>query len=158
MRSGKTKPVWPRWRRIRNEPCVLLTEMPSPRIARQGTVCLNSARGQARKARGEKLELDEGFQRHVIPPSDKYVLHVGDARAVECLGCPWTNDVHFEGLRARMLLESCESDGTVASNPYRVFVRPVHAARMHTIKNPGPINSGTSLCPGDFHPSKSRLG
>ena len=40
---------------------VLLTEMLLPRIARQGVVRLISIRGQARKARIEKFELDEGF-------------------------------------------------------------------------------------------------
>ena len=39
-----------------------MTEILSPRIARQGAVCLISTRGQARKARIEKFELDEGFQ------------------------------------------------------------------------------------------------
>ena len=44
-----------------------MTEMLLPRIARQGTNCLNSIRGQAQKARIEKFEIDEGFQpRH--PP------------------------------------------------------------------------------------------
>ena len=40
-----------------------------PRIARQGTVCLVSIRGQVRKARIEKFELDEVFQPY-HPPSD----------------------------------------------------------------------------------------
>ena len=38
-----------------------MTEIPLPRIAGQGTVCVISTRGQARKARVEKFELDEGF-------------------------------------------------------------------------------------------------
>ena len=38
---------------------VLLTEIPLTRIARQGTVCLNSIVGHARKTRIEKFELDE---------------------------------------------------------------------------------------------------
>ena len=37
------------------------------RIARQGTVCLSSIRGEARKARIEKCELDEGFQPYRPP-------------------------------------------------------------------------------------------
>ena len=41
---------------------LLLTELPSPRIARQGTACLISIREKTRKARIEKFELDEGFQ------------------------------------------------------------------------------------------------
>ena len=46
---------------------VLLTEILLPRIARRGTVCLISTRGQARKARIEKFELDEGFQPYHHP-------------------------------------------------------------------------------------------
>ena len=46
---------------------VLLTEILLPRIARQGTVCLISIRGSARKARIEKFELDEGFQPYHPP-------------------------------------------------------------------------------------------
>ena len=42
---------------------VLLTEILLPRIARQRTVCVTSIRGQARKARFDKFEFDEGFQR-----------------------------------------------------------------------------------------------
>ena len=42
----------------------LLTEMLSPRIARQGTVCLSSR--QAPKTRTENVELDEGFQPYLI--------------------------------------------------------------------------------------------
>ena len=41
---------------------VLLTEIPLPRIARQRIACLISIRGQARRARIEKFEFDEGFQ------------------------------------------------------------------------------------------------
>ena len=41
---------------------VLSTEIPLPRIARQGAVCLVSVRGPARKDRIEKCELDEGFR------------------------------------------------------------------------------------------------
>ena len=41
---------------------VRLTEIVLPRIARLGTVCLTSIGGQARKARIDKFELDEGFQ------------------------------------------------------------------------------------------------
>ena len=40
---------------------VLLTEILLPRIVRQGAVCLSSIRGQTRKARIEKFELDECF-------------------------------------------------------------------------------------------------
>ena len=46
---------------------VLLTEIPLPRIARRGTVRLVSTGGQARNARIEKVELDEGFQPHHPP-------------------------------------------------------------------------------------------
>ena len=38
-----------------------------PRIARQGTASLISIRGQARKARIDKFELDEGFQLYHPP-------------------------------------------------------------------------------------------
>ena len=41
---------------------VLLTEIPLPRIARQGTVSLISIRGQARTTRIEQFEFDEGFR------------------------------------------------------------------------------------------------
>ena len=51
---------------------VLLTEIPLPRIARQGTLCLISIRGQARKARIDKFELDEGCSNRIIPPSGYY--------------------------------------------------------------------------------------
>ena len=37
---------------------VLLTEILLPRIAQQGTICLISLGGQARKARIEKFEID----------------------------------------------------------------------------------------------------
>ena len=46
---------------------VLLTEMLLPRTARQGTVCLISTGGQARNARIEKFELDEGFRPYDPP-------------------------------------------------------------------------------------------
>ena len=46
---------------------VLLTEIPLPRIARQGTACLISARGQVRKYRIDKFEFDEGFQPYHPP-------------------------------------------------------------------------------------------
>ena len=46
---------------------VLLTEILLPRIARQGTVCLSSIRGQARTTRIETIELDEGFQPYHPP-------------------------------------------------------------------------------------------
>ena len=46
---------------------VLLTEILLPRIARKGAVCLISISGQARKARIEKSELDEGFQLYHPP-------------------------------------------------------------------------------------------
>ena len=47
---------------------VLLTEILLPWIARQGTACLISIRGQIRKTRIEKFELDEGFQPYRLPP------------------------------------------------------------------------------------------
>ena len=58
--------------KTKEEGRVLLTEILLPRIARQGAVCLISTRGQARKARIEKfeLDLDEGFQPY-HPPSRK---------------------------------------------------------------------------------------
>ena len=46
---------------------ILLTEIPLPRIVRQGTACPISARGQARKARIAKFELDEGSQPYHLP-------------------------------------------------------------------------------------------
>ena len=46
---------------------VLLTEILLPRIARRGSVRLVSIRRWARKARIEKLELDEGFQPYHPP-------------------------------------------------------------------------------------------
>ena len=53
---------------------VLLTGMLLPRIARQGTVCLSSIRGYARKALIEKFELAEGSNL-IIPPSDSLLAH-----------------------------------------------------------------------------------
>ena len=47
-----------------------MTEILLPRIARQGAVCLISRIGQARKARIEKFELDEG-SRPYHPPLPK---------------------------------------------------------------------------------------
>ena len=46
---------------------VLLTEIQLPRIARQGAVCLISTRGQTRKDRIEKFELDAGVQPYHPP-------------------------------------------------------------------------------------------
>ena len=46
---------------------VLLTEIMSPRIARQGSACLISTRGQARTTRIGTFELDEGFQPYYPP-------------------------------------------------------------------------------------------
>ena len=46
---------------------VLLTETLLPRIARKGAACQISIGGQARKARIERFELDEGFQPHHPP-------------------------------------------------------------------------------------------
>ena len=46
---------------------VLLTEILSPRIARQGAVCLIPIRGSARTARIEQFELDEAFQTYHPP-------------------------------------------------------------------------------------------
>ena len=45
-----------------------MTEILSPRITRQGAVCLISRRGTTRKARIEQSELDGGFQPY-HPPS-----------------------------------------------------------------------------------------
>ena len=63
--------------------------MPSPRIARQGAACLVSRRGQARKARVSKFELDEGFQPHhppfrtaVHPPPPHPAALGGETRGV----------------------------------------------------------------------------
>ena len=58
--------------RIRRAPCqeggkVPLVEIPWARIARQIIHYLSSIRGQARKARIEKFELDEGFQPYYPP-------------------------------------------------------------------------------------------
>ena len=36
------------------------------------------------------------------------------------------------------------------------MLRPVQTVRIHTIKNPGSNNSGTSLCPGEIHPLEIR--
>ena len=44
-------------------------------FARQGTVCLVSAKGQARTSRIEKLELDEGFQPY-HPPFRRIIISV----------------------------------------------------------------------------------
>ena len=52
----------------------LLTEIVFTRIARQGTACLISTRGQARTAPIEKFELDKGFQPY-HPPSDPAILN-----------------------------------------------------------------------------------
>ena len=62
---------------------VLLTEMPLPRIARPGTCCLISIRGQARKTRIEKLELDEGFQPHhpALPSSVRSGVRASRSRS-----------------------------------------------------------------------------
>ena len=46
----------------RGEGRVLLTEIPLPRSARQGTVCPTSIRGQARTTRNHKFEPGDGFQ------------------------------------------------------------------------------------------------
>ena len=46
---------------------ILLIEILSARIARESIVCLISIRQQARKARIEKNELDEGFQPYHPP-------------------------------------------------------------------------------------------
>ena len=58
---------------------VLLTEIPLPRIARQGAGCLLSIRGQARKARIERFELDEGFQPYHPPVRCLFVLFLSSA-------------------------------------------------------------------------------
>ena len=46
---------------------VLLTEIPSARIARQGAACLIPVRGEARKARIDRFEPDEGFKPYHPP-------------------------------------------------------------------------------------------
>ena len=46
---------------------VPLTEIRLPRIARQGAVRLLSTRGEARRARTWKFELDEGFRPYRPP-------------------------------------------------------------------------------------------
>ena len=73
-----------------------MTEIPLPRIAGQGTVCVISTRGQARKARVEKFELDEGFPT-VSSPLPKTGAARGDeadlcagARRAGDLGIPRT--------------------------------------------------------------------
>ena len=48
----------------------MLNEILLPRIARQGTVCLISTRGQARKARIEKSELETLGETTVHNPGD----------------------------------------------------------------------------------------
>ena len=54
-----------------------MTEILLPRIARQGTVSLISTTRQARKARIEELELDEGFQPYHPPPADTPLWQTG---------------------------------------------------------------------------------
>ena len=60
---------------------MLLTEiLLKPRIARQGAVGLISMRGQARKTRIEKFELDEGFQPYLSPALAHSVCNISRNR------------------------------------------------------------------------------
>ena len=61
--GGFEKPIYKRGR-------VLLTEILMPRIARQGTHCLNLDKRTSSKSSNREVELDEGFQPY-HPPSEK---------------------------------------------------------------------------------------
>ena len=66
QRGHMSRVVADKWGQLRGGR-VPLTETLLPRIAGQGAVCLISTGGQARKARIEKFELDEGFQSYHPP-------------------------------------------------------------------------------------------